>query len=103
MYYNRDELLLLSRTGRVPPAVRAGPRSRDPLIGPGGALRGEPRLLQAFGAAVSRMLQRGRCIVAGPQRESAPAVGYADPEGYLELEFAVGFAAEDEPWLESTQ
>ena len=93
MYYNRDEFLLFSRTGRVPPAVRAGPRARDPLIGPGGALAGEPWLLQLVRDALAGLRHRRRCIVAGaPQHDAAPAVGYADPEGYLELEFAVGFA-----------
>ena len=29
MYLNTDELLLLSRGGRVPPVSRAGPRYRD--------------------------------------------------------------------------
>jgi hypothetical protein len=98
MHYNRDEFLLLSRGGRVPPAVRAGPASRDPLVGPGGALAGEPWLLQALSAAVAGMLRHAR-PAGEPRRESAPAVGYADPEGYLELEFAVGFAADDETWL----
>ena len=101
MHYNRDEFLLLSRGGRVPPAVRAGPRGRDPLVGPGGALAAEPWLLQALRAAVAGMLRQARS--AAEPRESAPAVGYVDPEGYLEMEFAVGFAADDDPWLQSTQ
>ncbi len=99
MWYDRDELRLLSRGGRVPPAVRAGPpggRGRDQLPG------AEPWVLQVAVAAVAGMLRPGRSA-RQPPRESAPAVGYADPEGYLELEFAVGFAAEDEPWLQSTQ
>ena len=98
MYYNRDEFLLLGRTGRVPPAARPGPRSQDPLLGPGGALRRDPWLLQLAVAAVAGMLRHGRAA-GQPTPESAPAVGYADPESYLELEFAVGFAAEDEAWL----
>jgi hypothetical protein len=110
MHYNRDEFMLLSRGGRVPPAVRAGPPGRDPLLGPGGALVGEPWLLQALSAAVAGLLRHARR--AAPAQGSArvqssagraPASGYADPEAYLELEFAVGFAAEDEPWLHSSQ
>lgn len=97
MWYDRDELRLLSRSGHVPPAVRAGPpgpRHEPPLA--------EPWLLQAARAALAGMRGRGG-RGDGPAAESAPAIGYADPEGYLELEFAVGFAAEDEPWLKSTQ
>ncbi len=110
MHYNRDEFTLLSRGGRVPPAVRAGPARRDPLLGPGGALAADPWLLQALRSAVAGMLRHARPAAPaggsarpGPSAVSAPASGYADPEAYLELEFAVGFAAEDEPWLQSSQ
>lgn len=95
MFYDKDEFLLLSRGGRVPPAVRAGPPRGDP------APPGEPWLLQAFAAALAGMLRPGGAPAESPK--SAPATGYVDPEGYLELEFAVGFVAEDEPWLGSTQ
>lgn len=93
MHYNRDEFQLLSRGGRVPPAVRAGPPGPRHELPPA-----EPWLLQLAVAAVAGMLRHGRSA-GQPTRGSAPAVGYADPERYLELEFAVGFAAEDESWL----
>jgi hypothetical protein len=82
MYYNRDELLLLSRGGRLPPAVRAGPPHPRPELPPA-----EPWLLQLAVAAVAGMLRRG----GGRQTR-------IDRDAYMELEFAVGFAADDEPW-----
>ncbi|HWE12395.1 MAG TPA: hypothetical protein VG365_02730 [Solirubrobacteraceae bacterium] len=100
MYYNRDELMLLGRRGSVPPAARAGPPGRLYDYGDGRYRRlppAEPWLLQLLGAAVRRMLRHGRGGAARPGGRG-PAVGYADRESYLELEFAVGFAAEDEPW-----
>lgn len=85
MYYNRDEFMLLSRRGSVPPATRHGPPGRHP--GQGDLPAGEPWLLQLLGGAI-RSMARHRS-----------AVGYADRESYREMEFAVGFGAEDEPWL----
>ena len=81
MYYNRDEFLLLSRGGRVPPAVRAGPAPPAPQLA-----AAEPWLIQLAVAAVAGMLRRGR--------ESGARL---DRDAYLELEFAVGFAADEEP------
>jgi hypothetical protein len=82
MLYDRDELMLLSRTGRVPRGrPRAGPshpRHELPAA--------EPWLLQLALAAVAGMLRRGRA----PEPR-------LDRDAYTELEFAVGFAADDEP------
>jgi hypothetical protein len=66
---------------------------------------GEPWILQMLGSAVRGMLRHERSAPerpaagAGRVSPSGPATGYADREAYLELEFAVGFAADDEPWL----
>ncbi len=104
MYLNTDELMLLSRGGRVPPVARAGPRYRDWLApheresltprrsGTGLAVRGlmPARLRQVLGGG-----ERG-------ERQSArsPSMhGYADHDRYFEMEFAVGFGVEDEHWL----
>jgi hypothetical protein len=84
MYYNRDEFLVWSRTGRVPPgAPRAGPTHPRHELPPA-----EPWLLQAAVAAVAGMLRHGR---AKPPE--------LDRDAYLALEFEVGFAADDDPWL----
>ncbi len=80
MYYDRDEFLLFSRGGRVPPAVRAGPPRAQPELPPP-----EPWLLQMARAAVAGMLRRDRHQDARLDRDA-----------YLELEFAVGFAADDD-------
>lgn len=85
MQFSRDEYLLLSRTGRVPHSARprpdphpvselSRPAIRFPLDGWIGAARAGVRSL------------RGR-------RGSAAGV----PDSYLELEFVVGFGADDEP------
>jgi hypothetical protein len=104
MYLNTDELLLLSRGGRVAPVSRAGPRYRDWL---------EPHqresltVVRAWGRRSLRRRRTARLREAlgggGPfsrQPARAPQFsGYADRETYVELEFAVGFGAEEEQWL----
>lgn len=99
MYYNRDEFLLLSRSGRVARSG-AGPPSR--LYDPGDPLPDRapatPWLLRAMGAALSGMWRH----TDEGQAAGTPAPVATEPDAwdtYLELEFAVGFAAEDEPWL----
>lgn len=89
MHLNRDELLLLSRGGRLPLSQRAGP----------GRLRGRPPVdrgaapVTVAGGGLHRLAARLR------RRGSSHALpGYADREAYVRLEFAVGFTAEDEPW-----
>lgn len=101
MYTNRDELLLLSRTGRFPHGDRGGPRAAEPRPGPqtsppgqGGGHRG---LLTRAASGCRRALLRGGRGVGAPGRVTPR--GYAQREHYVELEFSVGFAAEDEPWL----
>jgi hypothetical protein len=90
MYYNRAEFMLLSRGGRLPPATGEGPPGRLYDYGDGQYRRlppGEPWLLQLLRAAVRGMVRQPR------------AGSYADRDSYRELEFAVGFGADDEPWL----
>lgn len=99
MYYNQDEFLLLSRTGRV---ARSGAGPPRPLYVPGEALPdrspGAPWLLRAVGAALSGMWRHTR-DGRTPGPAGPPDAETAAFENYLELEFAVGFGAEDEPWL----
>ncbi len=93
MYQNRDELMLFSRTGRFPPATRAGPGHRLP------AYEQDLIRLRDRGGRLRRVLARLRRPGPGasPTPAAAPSIrGYADRESYLELEFAVGFAMEEE-------
>lgn len=82
MYLNRDELMLLSRGGRVPPATRAGPPRPQPPGGERSGRRGWRR-------------PTGRRDAHGSRGPGA----YARRDTYVELEFAVGFGADDEQWL----
>ena len=99
MFQHKDEYMLLSRGGRVPPATRAGPHYRNRLSPAEVELAGiRPRRgrLRRWASDVRRR------IVGGPSRGPAqsPGIGgYADSESYFELEFAVGFAVEDEQLL----
>jgi hypothetical protein len=94
MHIMRDEFLLLSRTGRMPPGhPRAGPVQHHHELPPP-----EPWVLQTALAVLAGMLRHRRAGGAVGQ-PPAPGAAYADPETYLQLEFAVGFATEDEPSL----
>jgi hypothetical protein len=104
MYQNKDELWLLSRAGRVPPVSRAGPRYRDRLAPHDretalpGRSRGRVPALALAPARLRRALGGGGRAEREPAR--APSIrGYASPETYVELEFAVGFGVEEETWL----
>jgi hypothetical protein len=104
MYQDRDELVLLSRGGRVPRA-RAGPRYRDRLAPhdrdnvQGDRSRVWLALRTFRPSRLRRVLGGGER--AGRQPARSPSItGYADPDSYLELEFAVGFdPVEDEQLL----
>lgn len=131
MFQHRDELLIYSRGGRVPPATRAGPRypgglspadldaltfqaTRDRwsrrwagarrLIGalrparPAPPRPGAPRPGATRPGAARPGAPRPGAAWPGPAR-SPEMRGYIDYESYVELEFAVGFAVEDEQWL----
>jgi hypothetical protein len=101
MYLNRDEFLLLSRTGRSTYSTRAGPglderfeagvtprrlrrHARSGLTLRSGSWRG---LRQVLGARSGRGIRPTR------------AVGSTDEETYFEMEFAVGFPAEEDSVL----
>ena len=96
MYFNRDEFMLLSRGGRVPPAVRAGPPRRDHEVYDLDLPARQPWLVELAAAAVHGMV-RHRRSAAGAGRAPVGSDGVADRDGYLELEFAVGFVSDDEP------
>lgn len=93
MHINREEFLLLSRRGSVPPATRAGPRHPGYDLAEGrDELRARPWVLRSMAAAVGGMLQHP------PRSEGrAGAAEQVDRATYLELEFAVGFGFEDDP------
>jgi hypothetical protein len=96
MHINRDEYMLLSRRGSVPPATRAGPRS--PYLQRYDPLPPAPGLRSRVSSAVGGI--RGRLSGSGPEHPSPTrSHGYVERESYMELEFAVGFGVEDEPWL----
>jgi hypothetical protein len=104
MYHDRDEFTLLSRGGRVPRA-RAGPRYRDRIEPCDRDIAQRDRFggrlaLRAFRPSRLRRLLSGSDR-AGSQPARSPSItGYADPDSYLELEFAVGFdPVEDEQLL----
>jgi hypothetical protein len=99
MNLNRDEFLLLSRTGRGPYSTRAGPgpderfeagltprrlrrRARSGLTRKSGVLG----LRHALGPRSGRSARVSRTIGAAE-------------ETYFEMEFAVGFPAEEETLL----
>jgi hypothetical protein len=101
MNLNRDEFLLLSRTGRSTYSTRAGPGP-----GPGADERFEAGLTGRWfrrrsrsGLTLQRGDGRGLRHVLGPRSGRSTRVsrtlGYAD-ETYFEMEFAVGFPAEEE-------
>jgi hypothetical protein len=90
MYTHHHDLMLYLRFGTLPPGDRAGPvpaRYRVRPVGRGSVVTLLVRMLASPGrlfAAVSRARARSR--QAGVR------------ERYLEMEFAVGFAPEDEPY-----
>jgi hypothetical protein len=102
MNLNRDEFLLLSRTGRGPYSTRAGPRWTDePEPRTSGRLfrkraRSGLSLRSRAGAYASShgLGPRGR----GSTRPSR-TLRRIDEQAYHELEFLVGFPAEEETLL----
>jgi hypothetical protein len=86
MQMNRDEFLLLSRQGRVPPAVRAGP-GRRPVPEPFG--RPAPGGRGRLGAGVARALASVAARVRARLRDPLRGRRRIDAESYRELEFPV--------------
>lgn len=104
MNINRAEFLLLARTGRGPYSTRAGPQPfgmPEPPLPP----RRQGRLFGKRGGSgliLRRGAGKGLRHGLGPRADRSPRIShtldYADPE-YFELEFAVGFPAEEETLL----
>jgi hypothetical protein len=97
MNLNRDEFLLLARTGRGSYSTRAGPGPDERFEA--GLTRRRLGHSARSGLTLRAGAGRGLRHVLGP-RSGGPArlsrtVEYVDKE-YLELEFAVGFPAEEE-------
>lgn len=100
MNLNRDEFLLLSRTGRGPHSTRAGP-SPDRPEGTSGRRLFRRRKTSAL--TVARDATSGSRHVLGPRMRGSQRPsrmrGYVDERAYHELEFLVGFPAEEESLL----
>ena len=92
MNFNRDEFLLLSRTGRGPHSTRAGP---GPDVT---ARRIRRRSRSGLTLRKDGLGQRLRHVLGPRGGRSARASRTLEPidHEYLELEFAVGFPAEGE-------
>jgi hypothetical protein len=104
MYLNRDEFLLLSRTGRDTYSTRAGPGPDERFeagVTPrrfGRRGRSGLTLRSGSGWGLRHVLgpRSGRRI--GPTRPSR-SMGSTDEETYFEMEFAVGFPVEEDSVL----
>jgi hypothetical protein len=98
MNLNRDEFLLLSRTGRGPHSTRAGP-GPDERFEAGRTPR-ELRRRARSGLSLRSGAGRGLRHVLGPRSGRSPrasrTVGRIDEDTYFEMEFAVGFPVEEE-------
>jgi hypothetical protein len=96
MYLNRDEFLLLSRTGRGPHSTRAGP----PPERTGTTARRLFRKRRTSALSLAGGAPGGLRHVLGPRMRGSqrPSFrrGYLDEQAYHELEFLVGFPAEEE-------
>ncbi len=104
MNLNEAEFLLLARTGRGPYSTRAGPQPFG-LPEPPRLPRPRRRLLGKLGRSglgLRRGTGSGLRHGLGPRADRSPRISrgldYADHE-YFELEFAVGFPAEEETLL----
>jgi hypothetical protein len=100
MNLNRDEFLLLSRTGRGLHSTRAGPPPERPAGTTARRLfrRRKRSALSVAGGRIS-----GSRHVLGPRmrgsQRPARTVGHLDERAYHELEFLVGFPVEEETLL----
>jgi hypothetical protein len=96
MNLNREEFLLLSRTGRGPYSTRAGPGPDERFEA--GITPGRLRRRARSGLSLRSAGGRGLRHVLGPRsgRRTDPSrsVGSSDEETYFEMEFEVGFPAE---------
>jgi hypothetical protein len=102
MNLNRDEFLLLARTGRDPHRTRAGPGPDERFEADLGTRRvrrvrrrGGPALRAGVGGGLRHLLGSR----SGPSSRATRMLGEMDEQTYFELEFAVGFPAEEETLL----
>lgn len=100
MNLNRDEFLLLSRTGRGLHSTRAGPVPERPEGTPKGRLF---RWRRTSGLSLAGGRTAGSRHVLGPRMRGSQRPsrrpGSLDEWTYHELEFLVGFPAEEETLL----
>lgn len=99
MNLNRDEFLLLSRTGRGLHSTRAGPRTSGET-----APRTSGRLFRKralSGLTLRSGTTSGARHMLGPRFRGStrPSRTLRYPDEYYELEFLVGFPAEEETLL----
>ncbi len=98
MNLNRDEFLLLSRTGRGPHSTRAGPGPDERFEAGLTARRLRPRVRS--GLTLRSGAGRGLRHVLGPRSGrsagTSRTAGRIDEDAYFEMEFAVGFPVEEE-------
>ncbi len=104
MNLNRDEFLLLSRSGRGPYSTRAGPQpfgvpEFDPEVWTSSRRFRKPKRTGLLLRRISgNRLRHGLGPRPGRSARVPRTPTYADQE-YIELEFAVGFPAEEETLL----
>ena len=99
MNLNRDEFLLLSRTGRGPHSTRAGPSVEPTGTTPKRLFRKRrTSALSLAGGAPWRVRHVRGPRMRGSQRPSRTH-GCLDEQAYHELEFLVGFPVEEETLL----
>ena len=104
MNLNQAEFLLLSRTGRGPYSTRAGPQPSglpEPPLPPRRPRRRFGKRGRS-GLVLWRGAGNGLRHGLGPRADRSPRVSQARDsvnQEYLELEFAVGFPAEEETLL----
>lgn len=100
MNLNRDEFLLLSRSGRGLHSTRAGPSPDPPEETSGRRLF---RRRKTSGLSVAGGTTSGSRHVLGPRMRGSQrpsrTLGSLDEQAYHELEFLVGFPAEEESLL----
>jgi hypothetical protein len=101
MNLNREEFLLLAHTGRGPHLTRAGPGPDERFDAEATGRRFRKR--GRGGLTLRRGRRSGLRHVLGSRGGRSPrvsrAVGHVDEQTYFEMEFAVGFPAEEETLL----
>jgi hypothetical protein len=100
MNLNRDEFLLLSRTGRGPYSTRAGPGPDERFEAALTARRLRRRSRSGLGLLSGK--GRGLRHVLGPRAGRVNRVSRSmaqTDDTYFEMEFVVGFPAEEESLL----